>query len=51
MGPLKFVMAVQALVLLVYALPMLLVPGYWSVLRQQAPLPENTSCVLSASPS
>ncbi len=41
MGPLKFVMTVQAVVLLVYALPMLLVPRYWTVLTQQAPLPEN----------
>jgi len=41
MGPLRFVMTVQAVVLLVYALPMLLVPRYWTVLTQQAPLPEN----------
>ena len=41
MGPLKLVMTVQAVVLLVYALPMLLVPRYWTVLTQQAPLPEN----------
>ena len=41
MGPLKVVMTVQAVVLLVYALPMLLVPRYWTVLTQQAPLPEN----------
>ena len=41
MGPLRFVMTVQAVVLLVYALPMLLVPRYWTALTQQAPLPEN----------
>lgn len=41
MGPLKFVMTVQAVVLLVYALPMLFVPRYWTRLTQQAPLPEN----------
>jgi len=41
MGPLKLVMTVQAVVLLLYALPMLLVPRYWTVLTQQAPLPEN----------
>ena len=41
MDPLKVVMTVQAVVLFVYALPMLLLPGYWTVLTQQAPLPEN----------
>jgi hypothetical protein len=41
MGSLKFVMTAQAVVLLVYALPMLLVPRYWTVLTQQNQLPEN----------
>ena len=41
MGSLKLVMTLQAVVLLVYALPMLLVPRYWTALTQQAPLPEN----------
>ena len=41
MGSLKFVMTLQAVVLLVYALPMLLVPRSWTVLTQQSPLPEN----------
>jgi len=34
-------MSVQAVVLLVYALPMLSVPRYWTVLTQQTPLPKN----------
>ena len=41
MGPLKIVMTVQAVVLLIYALPMLLVPRLWTVLTRQSPLPEN----------
>ena len=41
MGSLKVVMTVQAVVLLVYALPMLVVPGTGRVLTQQAPVPEN----------
>ena len=41
MGSLKFVMTLQALVLLAYALPMLLVPRYWTLLTQQNALPEN----------
>ena len=41
MGPLRLVMTVQAVVLLVYALPMLLVPRYWTALTQQNQLPEN----------
>lgn len=41
MGPLKLVMTVQAVVLLVYGLPMLLAPRFWTALTQQAPLPEN----------
>lgn len=41
MGALKTVMTVQALVLLVYGLPTLLVPGRWTALTQQPPLPEN----------
>lgn len=34
-------MTVQALVLLVYGLPMLLAPKWWTALTQQPPLPEN----------
>ncbi len=41
MGALRTVMTTQAVVLLVYGLPMLLVPRYWTTLTQQAPLPEN----------
>lgn len=41
MGPLRLVMTVQAVVLLVYALPMLLAPRYWTALTQQVPVPEN----------
>ena len=41
MGTLKIVMTVQAVVLLIYALPMLVVPRAWTVLTRQAPLPEN----------
>jgi uncharacterized protein YjeT (DUF2065 family) len=41
MGTLKIVMTVQAVVLVIYALPMLLVPRYWTELTRQAPLPEN----------
>jgi len=41
MGTLKVVMTVQAVVLLIYALPMLLVPRYWTVLTRQFPLLEN----------
>ncbi len=40
-APLKFVMTVQVVVPLVHALPMLFVPRHWTVLTQQAPLPEN----------
>ena len=41
MGTLKIVMTVQAVVLLIYALPMLLVPRLWTMLTRQSPLPEN----------
>ncbi|HET7874918.1 MAG TPA: hypothetical protein VFN71_05285 [Methylomirabilota bacterium] len=41
MGALKTVMTVQALVLLVYGLPMLLAPGWWTKVTQQPALPEN----------
>lgn len=41
MGALKTSMTVQAVVLLIYALPMLLVPRCWTVLTRQSPLPEN----------
>ena len=41
MGPLRVVMTLQAVVLLVYALPMLLVPRAWTLLTQQSQLPEN----------
>jgi uncharacterized membrane protein YdcZ (DUF606 family) len=34
-------MTVQAVVLLIYALPMLLAPRSWTVLTRQSPLPEN----------
>ncbi len=38
---LKVVMSVQAVVLLVYGIPYLLVPKYATTLTQQLPLPEN----------
>ena len=38
---LKAVMTVQAVVLLVYGIPYLLVPKYATTLTQQLPLPEN----------
>ncbi len=38
---LKGVMTVQAVVLLVYGIPYLLVPKYTTALTQQLPLPEN----------
>lgn len=41
MSTLRTVMTVQGVVLLIYGLPMLLVPRYWTILTQQAPLPEN----------
>ena len=41
MDALRTVMSIQAVVLLIYGLPMLLVPSYWTTLTQQAPLPEN----------
>ena len=41
MSALKTVMTVQALVLLVYGLPLLLVPKWWTAITQQEPLPEN----------
>jgi uncharacterized protein YjeT (DUF2065 family) len=41
MGALKIVMTVQALVLLIYGLPTLLVPARWTELTQQPALPEN----------
>lgn len=41
MGLLKTVMQVQALVLLIYGLPQLLVPASWTALTQQVPLPED----------
>lgn len=41
MGTLKVVMTVQAVALLIYALPMLLAPRSWTVLTRQSPLPEN----------
>jgi uncharacterized protein YjeT (DUF2065 family) len=41
MSALRTVMTVQGVVLLIYGLPMLLVPRYWTMLTQQAPLPEN----------
>jgi len=41
MDALKTVMSIQAVVLLIYGLPVLLVPSYWTTLTQQALLPEN----------
>ena len=41
MGSLRLVMTLQAVVLLVYGLPMLLVPRAWTLLTQQNQLPEN----------
>jgi hypothetical protein len=41
MGTLKTVMTLQAVVLLIYALPMLLIPRVWTLLTRQSPLPEN----------
>lgn len=41
MGWLKGVMTAQALVLLVYGFPYLLIPRYATVFTQQPPLPEN----------
>ena len=41
MGTLKIVMTVQAVIFLIYALPMLVIPRAWTVLTRQAPLPEN----------
>jgi hypothetical protein len=41
MGALKTAMTVQAIVTLIYGLPMLLAPGRWTVLTQQPLLPES----------
>lgn len=41
MRPLKIVMAVQAVVLVLYGLPYLLVPKLATQVTQQLPLPEN----------
>ncbi|MEK7710038.1 MAG: hypothetical protein AAB324_04760, partial [candidate division NC10 bacterium] len=41
MSALKWVMTAQAIVLLVYGLPYLLVPKWATTLTQQLPLPEN----------
>ncbi len=41
MGALRAAMTVQAVVLLVYGLPTLLAPKWWTTLTQQPPLPEN----------
>jgi hypothetical protein len=40
MGALKAAMTVQAVILLVYGLPLLLVPRWWTRLTQQPPVPE-----------
>lgn len=41
MGSLRAVMTLQAVVLLIYGLPMLVVPRTWTALTQQNALPEN----------
>lgn len=41
MGALRTVMTVQAVVLLVYGLPLLFAPRWWTAVAQQPPVPEN----------
>ena len=41
MGALKTAMTVQAVVTLVYGLPTLAAPGWWTTITQQPPLPES----------
>ena len=41
MGAFKTAMTVQAVILLLYGLPLLLVPRWWTEMTQQPPVPEN----------